>query len=358
MMESVSKGDIVEIIARYNTGEASQKDLEELQRWLDESADNKSYFQQLSNIWNNSRQYSFKNTLDTAKAYNKVNRRISPGASSFSLWSAWKQIAAILLIPVILSNLLYFILRSTTDPIPTQPVYNELFAAFGTRSALKLSDGTSVWLNSGSSIKYPDKFTGDDRTVFLNGEAYFEVVSNAAKPFIVNTSSITVKATGTKFNVLGYSAINEDEVTLVSGKVEVGLAAGKNNGESTKLEVNQHLTFSKNTGAVRIVNEDTYKYISWKEGKLIFRNEPMKDVVKKIGQVFNIDIEIRGKELENYSYRATFEDESLSEILKLLKLSSPIDYYEVRRNPLPDGSFPKKKVIIYPAGQKQLMKPV
>lgn len=357
-MESISKGDIAEIIARYNTGEASQNDLGELKKWLDDSADNQLYFQQLRNIWNNSRQYSFKDSLDTAQAFNKVNRRISTGSSSINLWSVWKKIAAVLLIPVIISNLLYFIYHSSSDTAPREPVYNELFAAFGTRSALRLSDGTAVWLNSGSSIKYPDKFIGDDRTVFLNGEAYFEVVSNAAKPFIVKTASISVKATGTKFNVMGYSSINEDEVTLVSGKVEVGLAADKNNTESTKLEVNQHLIFSKNTGAVSIVNEDTYKYISWKEGKLIFRNEPMKDVVKKIGQVFNIDIEIRGKELENYSYRATFEDESLSEILKLLKLSSPIDYYEVRRNPLPDGSFPKKKVIIYPAGQKQLMNPV
>ncbi len=227
-----------------------------------------------------------------------------------------------------------------------------MFAAFGTRSALKLSDGTSVWLNSGSSIKYPDKFIDKDRKVFLNGEAYFEVESNPEKPFIVETSSIKVRATGTKFNVLGYSSINENEVTLVSGKVEVGLPCSNDKFKSTNMEINQHLTFDKNTGAVTIVNEDTYKYISWKEGKLVFRNEPLTEVAKKISQVFNIDIEIRGKEIENYSYRATFQDESLAEILKLLKISSPINYYEIKRNPLPDGSFPRKKVIIYPAGKK------
>ena len=135
-------------------------------------------------------------------------------------------------------------------------------------------------------------------------------------------------------------------------KLKSVLTESNNKIKSTNLIVNQHLTFDKSTGAVSVVNEDTYKYIAWKDGKLVFRNEPLSEVAKRISQVFNIDIEIRGKEIENYSYRATFQDESLAEILKLLKISSPINYYEVKRNPLPDGSFPRKKVIIYPAKQK------
>jgi ferric-dicitrate binding protein FerR (iron transport regulator) len=90
-----------------------------------------------------------------------------------------------------------------------------------------------------------------------------------------------------------------------------------------------------------------------KDGKLVFRNEPLSQVVKKISEVFNIDIELQGSSLQDYSYRATFKDESLEEILKLIKMSSPIDYIEVRRDPLPDGSFPRKKIIIFPSGQKR-----
>jgi ferric-dicitrate binding protein FerR (iron transport regulator) len=90
-------------------------------------------------------------------------------------------------------------------------------------------------------------------------------------------------------------------------------------------------------------------YISWKDGKLIFRDEPLSEVVERIGQVFNIEIELRGDEIRNYTYRATFQEESFEEILRLLKMSSPIDYIILKRDPLPDGSFPRKKVIIFPA---------
>jgi ferric-dicitrate binding protein FerR (iron transport regulator) len=166
---------------------------------------------------------------------------------------------------------------------------------------------------------------------------------------------LSVKATGTKFNVSGYTSADKEEVTLVSGKVEVNLTDNKENIKNTKLVPDQHYSFNKVSGTTSITTEDTYKYISWKDGKLIFRNEPLSSVVKRISQVFNIDIEIKGEEIRKYNLRATFQDESLAEILKLLKMSSPIDYIEVRRDPLPDGSFTRKKVIIFSAKQKRTL---
>jgi len=342
------------LITRYLTGEASQDEIIELQVWLVAAKDNLLYFQQLKNIWDNAEKYIDVNTIDADKGFNLINKRIGLKFPAPNIWFYWKKIAAVLLIPLVIGNLLYFSFRSNNHLAKQEPVYNELFAAFGTRSALKLSDGTAVWLNSGSSIKYPDRFIGNNRTVFLKGEAYFEVESDIKKPFIVETSSLSVKATGTKFNVSGYYSDNEAEVTLVSGKVEVHTTDDNKNVKSSKLNINQHLLFNKVNGATSISDEDTYKYFSWKDGKLVFRNEPLSQVVKKISQVFNIDIEIKGKEIQNYSYRATFEDESLTEILKLLKISSPIDYIELKRDPLPDGSFPRKKIIIFPIRQKAI----
>jgi ferric-dicitrate binding protein FerR (iron transport regulator) len=341
------------LITRYLNGEASQDEIGELQKWLDSSKDNLLYFQQLKNIWDNSEHANDIKMIDVDKAFNLIKKRVIFKSPSTNFLYYWKKIAAVLLIPLVLGNLLYFLFRSNNWSTNQRPVYNELFAAFGTRSALKLSDGSSVWLNSGSSIKYPDRFVGNNRTVILKGEAYFEVESDPKKPFIVETSSLSVKATGTKFNVSGYTSSDFAEVTLVTGKVEVSLADNKKNTNGIKLEINQHLSFNKVTGNTSIIKEDTYKYISWKDGKLIFRNEPLSQVVKKISQIFNIDIEIKGEEIQNYCFRATFQDESLSEILKLLKMSSPIDYIEVKRDPLPDGSFPRKKVIIFPARQRR-----
>ena len=343
------------LITRYLTEEAKPDEIVELQKWLGASKDNLLYFQQLKNIWDNSEHYTGEKMIDVDKAFIMINKRVTFKSTATNFWFYWKKIAAVLLIPLVLGNLLYYIIRANSN-VPTQePIYNELFAAFGTRSALKLSDGTSVWLNSGSSIKYPDRFIGNNRTVFLKGEAYFEVESDLKKPFIVKTSSLSVKATGTKFNVSGYVSADKEEVTLVSGKVEVSLTDDKNNIGSSKLEMNQHFSFNKANGNISLINEDSYKYISWKDGKLVFRNEPLSQVAKKISQVFNIDIELQGSSLQNYSYRATFQDESLAEILKLLKMSSPIDYIEVKREPLRDGSFPRKKVIIFPTKQKRTL---
>jgi transmembrane sensor len=340
------------LIARYLSGDVSQDEIIELHGWLLSAKDNLLYFQQLKNIWDSAEHEIDVKKIDADKAFNLIRKRVVLKSTAPSFGYYWKKIAAVLLIPLLIGNLLYFGLR--TNEQNQEPVYNELYAAFGTRSALKLSDGTAVWLNSGSSIKYPDRFIGNNRKVFLKGEAYFEVESDLKKPFIVETKSLSVKATGTKFNVSGYESYNEAEVTLVSGKVEVRTTDDNKNVKSSKLNINQHLSFNKFNGTTSISDEDTYKYTSWKDGKLIFRNEPLSQVVKKIGQVFNIDIEVQGKEIQDYSYRATFQDESLTEILKLLKISSPIDYIELKRAPLPDGTFPRKKVIIFPIKHKPI----
>ena len=340
------------LISRYLDGSASQNEILRLKEWLTSSKDNFLYFQQLKNIWDNSERNTIEKKIDVESAFNKVSKKVITKNHVKSFWYQWQKIAAILFIPLILGNIIYYSVHSVNREVMNEPIYIELFAAFGTRSVVKLSDGTSVWLNSGSSLRYPDRFEGNKRSVVLKGEAYFEVESNPEKPFIVETPLISVRATGTKFNVSVYPDAEEEGVTLVSGKVEVVTTDRNNTEAKSKLEPNQHLSFSKATGTSTILNTDVSKYISWKDGKLIFRNEPLSKVTNRLSQVFNVDIEIRGEELKKYSYRATFQDESLSEILKLLKISAPIDYFEVRRNPLPDGTFPRKKILIFPAKQK------
>jgi ferric-dicitrate binding protein FerR (iron transport regulator) len=335
------------LIARCISGEASAEEYKELHQWIEASKENFAVVQQYKNIWDNSEDKEKLKMIDVNKSYQNVIKRVDKKSSFSTIWKYWRNIAAILLIPLIAGNIMYLLIGSDDSVKEEKPVYNEIYASFGTRSAIKLPDGSSLWLNSGSSLRYPDKFMDDERRVFLNGEAYFEVESNPKKPFIVETSSVSVRATGTKFNVSGYDNDNETDVTLVSGKVEVKMTDDLFNQNTSELKENQHLTFIKNEGTSSIITGDTYKYVSWKDGKLIFRDEPMSYVVKKLCQVFNVDIELQGDELQNYRYRATFKDESLEEILKLLKISSPVDYTEVRRDPLPDNTYPKKKIIIF-----------
>ncbi|MGE5406466.1 MAG: FecR family protein [Methanosarcina sp.] len=340
--------NVSEIAAKYLSGNGNAEEIEFLKKYINESEENAQYFSELRNIWGTEKSDCNFDQIDTLKALKEVSNRISNDTVWRRLWITWGRIAAILIIPLAAWNLMKTHQKSPETIAFQEPVYNEVYATFGTRTALRLADSSLVWLNSGSSLKYPDKFTGSTREVYLNGEAYFEVKSKPEMPFLVRTSDIVVKATGTKFNVLGFKKSKESEVTLVSGKVAVsGIDDTGKDTLISDLFPDQHLVINKCSGDVSMNTEDTYKYISWKDGKLIFRNEPLSVVTKKLSQVYNVDIEIQGEALRDYTYRATFEDETLADILKLLQITSPIGYMELKRAPLPDGTFPRKKVIIY-----------
>jgi transmembrane sensor len=342
--------DILSLIVRNLAGVADITEAGQLEEWLGSSEGNKRYYEQMRNVWEASDRHTDSKLTDTTEALKCVLEKISKRSSRRSFWYYWQKIAAVIVLPLTIGALLMIYFSSERAATTQEPVFNEVYATFGTRTALKLADGSQVWLNSASSLKYPDKFDQKDRRVYLNGEAYFEVKSDASRPFIVQTSSLQVKATGTRFSVLEYDSDPVTEITLVSGKVHVNnLDNSTSSRPIAELNPNQHIYYNRETGIKNVSEEDPYKYIAWKDGKLIFRNDSLSRVVTKIGQVFNVEIELQGAELKDYRYRATFEDESLDEILKLLKISAPIDFIELKRTPLPDGSFPKKKVVIFPA---------
>jgi ferric-dicitrate binding protein FerR (iron transport regulator) len=346
-MKTFEQGEIIRLIGKYLAKTADTDEIVAIEKWLITSNENNTYFLQLKNIWELSDKTIQLSDISTDKALKKVLDRIGKATASHSLWYYWKRIAAVLVITFLTAITIKFFLGLKTD-YNREVVYNEVYATFGTRSALKLADGSLVWLNSGSSLKYPDKFIRSERQVILKGEAYFEVHSDKKHPFIVQTSVMTVKATGTKFSVSAFANDRNAEVTLLHGNVSVTSQTGAKKDEViSEMKPNQHLVLDTMSGKIELNNVDGYKYIAWKDGKLVFRNEPFNLVIKKISQLYKVDIELKGNELQDYRYRATFEDESLSEILKLLKLSSPIDYKEIKRQHLPDGSFSKRKVIIF-----------
>ncbi|MFN8209087.1 MAG: DUF4974 domain-containing protein, partial [Bacteroidales bacterium] len=178
-----------------------------------------------------------------------------------------------------------------------------------------------------------------------------EVHSDTVSPFIVETPYFTVKATGTRFNVRSRARQDHPSVTLLEGKVQVQkINDGKRKNPSSILRPNQLLVMDTLSGSLHISEEDTYRHVAWKDGKLVFRNDPLREVVSRINQQYNADIVIEGESLKELRYRATFSNESLDEILRLLKLSSPIEYREIKPAMQPDGTFTKRKIIIFQAG--------
>jgi transmembrane sensor len=348
MIEAGDQNDTFELITKKLSGTANSAETARLDEWISLSSANRQYFEHVKNIWDTSDILIDPTLINLSASFKKVLGRIQKVSSKRTIWYYWQKVAAFMILPLAVGIMILLYFNSTDTTFVNGIVYNEVYSTFGTRTSLRLSDSTLVWLNSGSSLRYPNKFQKGTRTVFLDGEAYFEVKSDVSWPFVVETSSLRVKATGTKFNVQEYNSDKTTEVTLVSGKVFVNKSESSNISTLiSELNPNQHLYYNRITKEKYIVNEDSYEFIAWKDGKLIFRNEPLNKVFDRISLMYNVDIEIHGKEINDYRYHATFQDESLEEILKLLKLTAPISYMEVKRNPLPDGTFPKKKVIIF-----------
>ncbi len=338
--------DVLASIVRTLDGVADSEEIAELNAWIGKSPVNRQYFEQLRNIWDATDGKIDLEKIDVSLAFDKVLTKVPQLSIKKTFWFYWQKAAAVIVFPLLLSGLIWMYLQKGGSLDASDgTVYNEVFTAIGTRSSLILADSSRVWLNSGSSIRYPMKFTGKDRTVYLKGEAYFEVKSDVSRPFTVRTTSLEVLATGTKFSVTEYDSNPGTEVTLISGKLQVN-GSDDNPELAETLSPDEHFVFNRETKMKVSSFGDTYKYISWKDGVLMFRDEPFDSVLQKISQFFNVDIELRSDELRSYRYYATFKEESLEEILKLLKISAPINYKEVYREPLPDGTFPKKRVII------------
>jgi ferric-dicitrate binding protein FerR (iron transport regulator) len=333
----IPQPDIDSLILKYVDGRITRPELAELESWLQESESNLQYYRQFRNMLDN----NYPVNINTGAALEGVLQKINPGKEKSNVLFILQRIAAVLFIPLFLSFLLYFIF-SEDNIREHENTFTTITAAFGTVSSFELADGSKVWLNSGSSLQVPEKFKKNKRLVKLVGEAYFEVRSNAFSPFLVQAADLTVEATGTKFNVMAYPD-GQSSVTLAEGKVTI---TEEVSDEKILLLPGQHLAIGAENRVQNVEGGDVYKYYAWKDGKLVFRNDLLSDMIRRISLQYNVDIETLDAGILQNRYRATFDNESLTEVLDLLKLASPFSYREIPPVYQPDGSYSKRKIII------------
>lgn len=203
---------------------------------------------------------------------------------------------------------------------------NQLIIPFGNRSKVILNDGTSVWLNAGSRLIYPSKFTGNRREVVLFGEAYFEVAKNKDFPFVVKTSAIEVKVLGTKFNVSAYPEDNVIQTVLIEG----GVAIQKNGAgifdKDLLLSPNQMASFDKVAMDAKVTNVDAGSYIIWTEGLLKFDDLEMCRVLKRLERYYNVHIVYADPSIG--SQRITGKLDLNKDLMKVLEYLSKVSSTE------------------------------
>ena len=164
-----------------------------------------------------------------------------------------------------------------------QHTMNKLIVPYGKRSKVMLSDGTQIWLNSGSSMEFPSTFTGERREVFLSGEMYIEVAPDKNKSFYVHTSAYNVKVYGTKFNISTYSG-SPSSVVLVEGSVSLQ----STEKQELFLSPNEQAVYSEATGTFDTRKVDVHPFISWKDGYLTFEDTPVIEALKQIERYYNL----------------------------------------------------------------------
>lgn len=202
-------------------------------------------------------------------------------------------------------------------------VYNVIKIPYGKRFELKLSDGTNVHLNAGSSLRYPVQFVEKDRRqVFLDGEAYFDVSKDAKHPFIVTSNDMDVKVLGTKFNVTSYKKDGKTYAVLVEGSIAA----------SSKLELHDNVILKPGYRAyfedkkLKTETADVRKYIAWVSGELMFIDDSFDVISNKLERKYNVEIINNYKELNDIVITATFKNENIYQVLKTFQTYEAFDF--------------------------------
>lgn len=343
MQLEAMKEDLIDIIQKYSEGKLNLKEQIELSEQL---ADEKNTLagQILHDAWESELELETISDPNLKHILDRIHHLIRLNESNWEIKITWMQtfqrIAAILFIPLLLSFLAYFYFQ---DERPSESTsYAEIQCPMGVRTKFHLPDGSTGFLNSGSRLKYSVQFF-NERKVELSGEAFFDVVHNEKIPFHVNTRNLDIKVLGTTFNVIANEDEQTEEIVLQTGKVNI---SNKNGNQLTHLAPNELLTLNTETQTFTKKEVVASQYSTWTEGKLVFRNENMQQVARRLSRWYNADVLVEDRILEDYTFHATFSDEPLDEVLKLLSLTTPISFKEEKRVSDKEGAFQKRKIIL------------
>lgn len=284
-------------------------------------------------------------TVNVESAYHKVSSRIKTQSQTSRIITIITRIAAVFTLPLLAFTLWsLFFQEKPSELAQNEITWHEIQSPAGMRSHVVLPDGTDLWLNAESKIKYGIPFTRENRQVELSGEAFLKVVKNEKAPFIVNAGLATIKVLGTQFNVKAYPDEENLEIALAEGSVEFAgtLADGKK--ATATLIPNDYLAMNLTTGKVRLESKNLNKHISWVKNTIIFDETPMPEVAKTLERWYGVKVEVANAEISKYRFTTTFENESLYRVLELLELSSPA--IKIKYNP---GKIDKQTFIASPS---------
>ncbi|GKG75691.1 MULTISPECIES: FecR family protein [Parabacteroides] len=327
--------DIVEeLLPRYCEGNVSAEEREKVEKWIRQSEEHYKIARQIQLIYLASDTISVMDRVNTDNALSKVDNRIF--RSQLKALFIWGQrVAAILFIPLLVAYLLQVLIPEKQDirmlEVRTNP---------GMTTSLTLPDGTKVNLNSESSLVYPESFEGEFRSVRLEGEAFFEVVKNPEKRFVVTTPhNASVEVWGTSFNMEAFRWDSIVSTTLISGKVAFISKSGQ-----VDIKPGEKLVYNIQTNRSDIYQTSGEAEISWKDGMIIFKKTPFEEALRMLTKRFNVDFVVSNNKYVKDFFTGSFTNHRLEQILDIFNASSGIKW---RYIPSENKLDRKSKVEIY-----------
>lgn len=382
-MKKDKRLQIPELIIKKMNREISTEEENSLQEWLSQSEDNKSVYTRICSEENLKSMIKSYNNIDSELAWQKIIKQTQAKRKPFrKIMITAMRYAAVILIPTMIGAYLIFQYEAPEDsnisfealedqitnlkesslvmsdgnvvnlsPESTDSIHeqdgtqitkdekelyyqnthakNDQEVKFNTLITPKskvfnvvLADGTKVWLNASSAIKYPTQFVGDERKVYLTGEAFFDVTSDASKPFIVSTKEMDVEVLGTSFNVMAYQDEELVEATLVEGEIKVKTAHHR-----MVIIPGKQVRFNKKSNSFKELEVDTDLYVSWKDGKYIFEYKNLETVLTKLSRWYGVQVFYLDETMRNIHFTGTlYKYNDIKQTLHIIELSTNVKF--------------------------------
>lgn len=321
----MEKDTIYTLISKYFDEGCTSDEVASILDWCNQSEENKKEFIQLKKAWVLSNK-NYDNKIESSAPHvwanickNLSNKPIKMYTKrSLIYYTSISAVAAVLLILVLNIFVEYGFKNQNIQ-------YTDIYMPRGEKGQVTLPDGTKVWLNADSKLTFPNDFNSENRTVLLDGEAYFDVIKDEKHQFIVKTGSVDIKVHGTAFCVTAYPEERHIDVFLQRGSVSV--YRSETEEELASLKPSQHISINKDSFIASVNNLDDNSEISWTFDELVFDHTPLREVLTKMGKWYGVNIIVTiPPSQQDLKYRFKIKSESLTEILELINKMTPIEY--------------------------------
>ena len=308
------------LLLLYFSGTLGEKEKEEVENWISLSEENRKIAKQICYIHHVTDIIDTVKQIDPKQALVKLDKRLSK-RKKINWWEWGIRAAAVLFIPLFLS-FFYFVFNQDKN----YDRYVEIRSNPGMMTKVELPDGTWVWLNSASYLKYPVSFEGEYRKVELLGEAYFSVQKDNGRKFLVDVGKgIELEVLGTEFNVDAYPDDKFVVATLVTGRVKFHCQQ-KGREVTYSMQPGQKVIYNLLDEKLLCTTTFVESDIAWKSGRIIYRDTPLEDALRTLSKRFDVEFRIVNPLLKKYCFTGTFINQRLDKILEHFKIASGVRY--------------------------------